>query len=701
MAPPPPLSTPRPQQRHHQHLQDSSHRSDPSVRNGPAGDHHIAESNGDATAISPTSDAGTLLNRRPGKRPAARGTAFYPRKRANTACQVCRARKTKCDNKKPSCSYCLSVGATCIQSAVDLSSFDPASLKILDRLDDIERLLRTSTAVSSTTAISDFAASSSPPVHQVSQAVLSASHYDEGSHSSSLNFPVAKPEGDGHILQPSNSRSSHQGVASNGHIEDELDLDSVLPTRVDHILEWPVFHGIKTHGSPVYRAPPDAITSPAGSASLAALVDMESHRIYRLLDNFFLNIHCKNPILDESSARKMVGRAFLDGIDWSPASCLAMIICALGCIATPFGPSPETRMGSQAYTDSQVFFHAAQKRIGILLVRSDIVGAQCLFLSGVYMMMVFQPIYAWRFFSQALAACQHFPFIAKAQELSTSSAFSPTSIEMGRQDTQEQAVYWSAWKSERELRGELSLPDFDIHHSGSTLYPPFFPAPPVPPQDSPDGPDSEAQRSRASWLFYLAEISLRRLTSRLCSEVLNLRQRYASNSTFLDVLADMTPEYEAQAQEWSDSLPGELSIRTAIDEDGIARSVLRGKLINLYEMIYWPFVMVSLGSYASGRPLKSHYAELASRGLDTHMHQIRANEPGFFHRHHGGFFMIRACTRSAFSLVAAAKSGMAMPSCWDEAVYKVITMLAYWEEEDRDVAGWKSRLEREIASTHG
>ena len=55
---------------------------------------------------------------------------------------MCRARKTKCDNKRPSCTYCESVGATCIQSPVDLSSFDPASLKILDRLDDLERLLR-------------------------------------------------------------------------------------------------------------------------------------------------------------------------------------------------------------------------------------------------------------------------------------------------------------------------------------------------------------------------------------------------------------------------------------------------------------------------------------------------------------------------------------------------------------------------------
>lgn len=41
------------------------------------------------------------------KRPASRGTAAYPRKRAVTACQTCRARRTKCDNLKPKCSFCL------------------------------------------------------------------------------------------------------------------------------------------------------------------------------------------------------------------------------------------------------------------------------------------------------------------------------------------------------------------------------------------------------------------------------------------------------------------------------------------------------------------------------------------------------------------------------------------------------------------
>lgn len=612
--------------------------------------------------LEPASPAHTDEHR-PGKRPAARGTAFYPRKRANTACQVCRARKTKCDNKKPSCSYCLSVGATCIQSAVDLSSFDPASLKILDRLDDLERLFRGS---KNETALEDL--SEEPP-----RATSSASNTRIG--------------------------PSPQAYATTEH--NDTPLRSVLPERVEHVLLWPGFCDGQLRLEPPSAASPSSVTTPMpGFGSLAELTEMEPVRLNHLLDNFFSYVHCKNPILDELSTRRTVKRAFVDGIDWSPASCLALLICALGCVSGPFGPSHDMGPGSRSYADSQILFQAAQKRIGMLLSSHDIVGPQCLFLSGVYMMTVFQPVFAWRFFSQALAACQHFPFLTRAQHMSSVVDLPTESMEMGRRDTHEQAVYWSAWKSERELRTELSLPDFNILNSGSALYPPFFPAPPGPTeQKSPASvPDPVEQRARAAWLFYLAEISLRRLNSRLCSEVLTLRQNYTSTKRFLEVLVEMIPEYETQAREWAASLPAELSIPSSPQNEDICRSVIRCHLVNLFELIYWACCMASLEALSAGRAVPPDVQEMAYRGLETHVNRLHVNEPGFLHRHHGTLLMIKSCTRSVLVLLAAARVEMTMPPNWRDAVYKGIALLGYWSSELTDLGHWQTVVEKQLSS---
>lgn len=53
-----------------------------------------------------------------------RGAGAYPRRRAVRACQVCRARRTKCDNKKPTCSFCEKTGAKCVvNDPADLSGY--------------------------------------------------------------------------------------------------------------------------------------------------------------------------------------------------------------------------------------------------------------------------------------------------------------------------------------------------------------------------------------------------------------------------------------------------------------------------------------------------------------------------------------------------------------------------------------------------
>ncbi|KAL6451877.1 hypothetical protein SBY92_003185 [Candida maltosa Xu316] len=74
--------------------------------------------------------------------PSSRAAATYPRKRALTACDTCRLKKIKCDNVRPSCGSCVRNGNTKCHYRTDdhqkdYSSYDPASLNILSKLDVI------------------------------------------------------------------------------------------------------------------------------------------------------------------------------------------------------------------------------------------------------------------------------------------------------------------------------------------------------------------------------------------------------------------------------------------------------------------------------------------------------------------------------------------------------------------------------------
>lgn len=596
-------------------------------------------------------------DRRPGKRPAARGTAFYPRKRANTACQVCRARKTKCDNRKPSCSYCLSVGATCIQSPVDLSSFDPASLKILERLDELEGLLRETRG----------------------GLAPDASSYDEAI------LPTQSPE-------LSRNIGSMPGLETAG-VQD-VSLRSILPEKAESLLLWPVFQNQSLHTSSV-SSPFLPLQHPSPSSlALDLLLDGEAQGINALLDRFFTHVHCKNPILQEAPTRRLVANMVFDGADWSPQSCLALVICALGKLATPFNSREDTKPGSAAYRDAQVYFHAAQKRLGLLLCQTDIASAQCLFLSGVYMMCIHQPVYAWRFFSQSLAMCQHLPFLRQAQNTMTLvPGMSPGATDTRDGGTLQQAMYWSAWKSEIELRGELTLPDFPMPPTTSALYPSFFPTPPHPAESM---RSSDFQRQRRSWLFYLAEISLRRLASRVCGEIMELHMNASSNLAFLNELAPVIPEYESQFQQWRDSLPAEFSMDAPPENDDVCLFVLRGHTENFYEAIYWPFLMAYLGLQEARLLNHSVLITLGKRALEVHVRRVQVNEPGFTYRHHGTWLMLRSCTRSALVLLGAKTLGCEVPDGWRRAVEGVLYLISAWEDEIQELPELKLFMERAL-----
>ncbi|KAL4886496.1 hypothetical protein BJY04DRAFT_213259 [Aspergillus karnatakaensis] len=633
------------------------------------------------------------------KRPAPRGTAFYPRKRANTACQVCRSRKTKCDNRKPSCSYCLSVGAVCIQSTTDLSSFDPASLKILERLDELEHVVRQR--------------------HQETRSASAVVSLPPD------NEPVSLPQ----ASQPAPSLAP---LGSGRRL-------SVAAESPEKLLRLPVFGGFRSLPTePLIEGRPSKGISdhPERQTLFAGLDTTLPGGVNGLVDSFFEYVHCKNPVLEEAPTRRLVLAVSLEGADWSASSCLALLVCALGTIATPFGENDttDTRPGSARYTDAQALFQAAQRRMGALMVstgdEANLVASQCLLLSGLYMMCIFQPFLAWRFFTQALAACQRSAFLQRmyaSHEHESATHIPPHNVTASR-ESQELAIYWSAWKSERELRHCFRLPDFPAAgETGSYLYPPLFPTPPATVSNDLVG----EHRQRSSWLFYLAEISLRRLMSRVCREIAALYSSTTAptfhgstedkDTTFLVQLAALVPEYEEQGRQWAASLPAELSLEAPPAYDDVCRFVLRGHYAEYREVLYWPFLAHRLGCYTSvvdhnlqpsspflPPPSVTSYHTppsattstppswtstadyLVVQCLEIQVQRLHINKPGFRHRHHGTLFLIRGCMRGLLTLLAANLTGLRMPNGWRDAVALVPDgLLGAWENEMPWLGSWR------------
>ncbi|KAM0565655.1 hypothetical protein ACHAP9_008144 [Verticillium nonalfalfae] len=298
--------------------------------------------------------------------------------------------------------------------------------------------------------------------------------------------------------------------------------------------------------------------------------------------------------------------------------------------------------GTIAYNNAMAFFQAAQKRLGLLISSDELIGPQCLFLAGVFMMCVFQPLKAWRYFLQALAGCQQLPFLAQENQEKYHGISDGSHPQDHAIDTLQQAVYWSAWKSEREVRSTNYMPDF-VNDMSTNIYPPFFPTPPAPRTELDTSADPRREREQISWYFYLAEISLRRLTARMSAGMMELQAQHENQQSFLAAMAAVVPEHEAQVNSWISSLPPNLSFEAPPEEDDVCRFVLRGHAIN--------FALVLLGASIKSETTR---AQGTDRGGTT----------------------------------------VTLPQGWQEGIDDIVDLLDYWGNETRDFGKIRTVLDQ-------
>ncbi|KAG5418937.1 ZCF27 [Candida metapsilosis] len=116
--------------------------SDPTISSSSPSNSSTRSKRQSPTPEKPSGEERPKKRSQPASRALSRTSATYPRKRAVTACDTCRLKKTKCDNVRPQCGSCARNGNTNCQYSTDdqlndYSSYDPASLNILTKLDII------------------------------------------------------------------------------------------------------------------------------------------------------------------------------------------------------------------------------------------------------------------------------------------------------------------------------------------------------------------------------------------------------------------------------------------------------------------------------------------------------------------------------------------------------------------------------------
>ncbi|OAL44008.1 hypothetical protein IQ07DRAFT_649457 [Pyrenochaeta sp. DS3sAY3a] len=546
---------------------------------------------------------------RPHRALVTRAGTAYLRSRTVSACQVCRARRTKCDNERP-CAYCRRTGAVCSsEPASATAGFDPASLAILAQLEEL------------------------------SSEVKSLA---------------------GHVHRRRDCPSDSATVATPG--SRALNLARHLQRgNLAQVLAWDVWQPYQALRHAAAAVIPGAESPRSCTVHIAGRDQGLDFSLFtNYLDDFFRNVHAANAVLNEQDVRAQLTKFLLGGVGWNADSCLLLLVLANGAASSSFGEHsaarPLVRRDEQRWASAMTLFEAAEKRKDMLWHAHHLTQARCHFYSGVFMMVSFRPFDAWRHFLQGLATCQQLKGLRHGHK-----PHDPAYVEKQA----EESIYWSCWKSEREIRSELDMPDFA---SAGYDHPAMFPA----------VPEVLNQDGLRSWYFYLAEISLWRFEMAARQSMAELVKHEPED---MDALARHIVDLDVSLASWHASLPDEfpLDATAKVDTSDILPFVLHGRLTYNHEVVTWPFLETLL-LFEEHRSALS--MELAARGVRVHYDRLSINRLGFYHLHHGTWLMRSSSTRSVFVLLAVARSAFAdlLPPDWLQLVSDAVAMLEYWSD---------------------
>ncbi|OAL54655.1 hypothetical protein IQ07DRAFT_531020 [Pyrenochaeta sp. DS3sAY3a] len=627
--------------------------------------------------------------------------ANFPRKRSVTACQLCRTRKTKCDNRLPVCSKCLELGAKCLYQ--DQPSSESSENQVLDRLEYLISLVETRTSPLHIAELKR--QSSSGGAEEVGDASTQPSPCDHNPHRTSTVTEISQTSA-------------------------KIAKDNIAPIpgheyfgSSEDILEWPIFQGrydrrwiearifdptlpcddiYGTSHTPNFNDNTTPNKCGVARQNSSSGPGVREEDVPQLIETFLLNVHVKNPIFDPEYLRKMAKAVVEDGFDWKASSCLVLIVCALAAISSSFARHPTSHaQKGQEHTDNslsntsgyhtaEAYYTASRKRIGLL--SNNLLATECYFMFGVYEMYSLRPLQAAISFNRACVTFQTLIWMNPEYQI-TDSLLSKARASR---------LYWSCLKSEHEVSVEFRFPASGLTKLNYTSH---FPQPPLATSTEQlyrihTDPDAEPRATpsvsvhnelETGWYYYLADIAARRILQRV---IQSFYESSESNWIYLPLqdILHTAEELDRQLTEWYLTLPNIISSEMDIPAENELAFHLQARAIEIKERIYRPFLylMIYKTLEASERdtilPLVEVHVLTCSRLISQW--NVR-------HRHHGTWLMARQSFACALLLLAARKTGLHEQSQerYDSSVRASLSTLRYWEDEAPDLKASRLILE--------
>ncbi|KAJ5731695.1 transcriptional regulator family: Fungal Specific TF [Penicillium malachiteum] len=356
---------------------------------------------------------------------AATGNSKKPRNFiATVACETCRLKKTRCDESRPKCGLCKSLGLDCVYNERKSSKRDQSLTMIMSTLHRLETKLE-----SIPKSVVNDLQSLRGQMRQVSGNGLE-SHQSPAFVSNSRritamssSFTPAREEDefDWEDREPAPDQNGRISISFSQHgVILWPGARQVLPDQLLGAYELLGKNYVVELESS--RRPLPMFTTPypvhAGSQWLETV---PFSMVKGLADAFFSVFNPFTPVMDKSFFFSFtVGTALETGFGYTMESCVVLCVMALGCLAVlahqegnyPLPGTQSHRFEPPEWMNVVIeeqpglrFFNEARRRIGFMMCDNDLQSCQFYLLSSVYYGQILRPMDSWAMIHRAATCC--------------------------------------------------------------------------------------------------------------------------------------------------------------------------------------------------------------------------------------------------------------------------------------------------------